>query len=362
MRIPRIKAYHSPVRFPDGRIVIGSMQFGVGAELRDDPAGTTWRLLGLLDGSRTAQEIVDVLREDDEHLDPDVIRAAVDTLINAGYIEDAGAPTPDLLTADELHRYTPNREFFAWVDDRPRATPWSAQLRLKAAQVTIVGLGGTGSALAAGLAAAGVGSVRLVDFDRVEESNLTRQLIYSQDDVGSTKTAAAARSLARLNRHVKVEVVELQVASQADLARVGSDVDLLIVCAERMQTMASDVATHTGVPWLLCAYAGPMAVVGIFVPGITPCWRCLIETTPNAGAIERNAERRPVSAANPVIAPVANISGHIGALEAVYFLADLRPQTVGRVLHQNLMRYDHSYYIEPSFWPGCPNCRPDGSL
>ena len=62
-----------------------------------------------------------------------------------------------------------------------------------------------------------------------------------------------------------------------------------------------------------------------------------------------------------VIAPTASLTGHLGALEAIYFLTGLRPQTVGRIFHQNLMIYDHFYYIEAPFWPECPACGADSA-
>jgi molybdopterin/thiamine biosynthesis adenylyltransferase len=299
-------------------------------------------------------------------LDPESVYEAIETFIDGGFVEDAGAPPPAGLTAAELARYDRNTNYFSWVDVQPRPSPYEHQRRLKNASVTVLGLGGTGSAVAMSLAAAGVGSLHCVDFDRVEEANLNRQLLYTEDDIGRPKVEAAVARLRRLNSHVNVTGQEVQVQSSDDIAPLAEGRDLLVLCAdtppEQIYLWTNEAALRTNTPWLVSAYAGPMLVVGIYVPFETPCYQCLNHDQAQKRVARDGSEAQALLAVpvvNAVIAPTANLTGHLGALEAVYFLTGLQPQTRGRVFHQNLMIYDHFYYVEPPFWAECPACGPE---
>ncbi len=207
MKLPRIKSAHYPVLFENGTILIGTVRYGVGSQLQDDQDGMVWKLLGLLDGTRTVDAIVAQMTHDIPGLDPQSVREALAALSNSGFVEDAGAGIPESLSQYEVERYATNLRYFAWVDDQPRESPYELQRRLKEARVTVVGLGGTGCAVAMSLVAAGVGLVRCADHDVIEASNLSRQLLYTEDDIGLPKSEAAVRRLRRLNPHVAVEGV-----------------------------------------------------------------------------------------------------------------------------------------------------------
>lgn len=362
MRYPRVKRVHHPVRLGDGRIRIGTVQYGVGAEI-PDPSGMIWRLLALLDGTRTPEAVVATVFADASGFDPGSVLGVIETLGAAGFLEDAGAEPPATLSAAEVARYASNTRYFAWVDTTPRPSPHEVQRRLKAAHVTVLGLGGTGSAMAMSLVAAGVGSLTCVDFDAVERSNLNRQLLYDEDDVGAPKVATAVRRLRRLNADARVDGLELRVESPEDLLGLMAGSDLFVLCADQpnpdIQLWTNEAALRTDTPWSISLYAGPMIVTGIFVPSRTACYACFwaLHTEGERGPDGRPPEPLFTSEpGNSVIAPTANLTGHLGALEAIYHLGGLQPQTVGRVLHQNLMIYDHSYYIEPPRRPDCPAC------
>lgn len=363
MRSPRVKRAHDPVRFADGRIRIGSVQYGVGAEMRDDAQGTVWRILELMDGTRSPEAIVETVAAERPEMDPTSIEEGVRTLLQSGFVEDAAAEIADGLDPEEIERYARSENYFSWIDTSPRARRMELQARLKRSRVVLIGLGGSGSAVAASLVAAGAGALRCVDFDRVELSNLNRQTLYDEADVGAPKVARAVERLRRMNRHVEVTGMERRIASEADAADVLAGFDLGVLCADAphpdVERWTNAAALALRIPWSMCYYAGPMLTTGIFVPFETPCYRCMEETAPNPLRAEGGEVGRPLyggTLENAAIAPTAALTGHLGALEAIYFLAGLRPQTVGRIFHQNLLIYDHSYFIEPRFVPGCPAC------
>jgi molybdopterin-synthase adenylyltransferase len=360
---PRVKPVHNPARLPDGAIRIGSMQFGVGAEIRSSDNDAIWRLLQLMDGSRSEASIVEGLLAESPALDRDSVREILQALIEGGFVEDAGAESPAELTTREIERYARGTNFYAWVDTTPRASPWEVQRRLRKSRVTVLGLGGAGSALVTGLVTSGVGSVRCVDYDRVELSNLNRQTLYTEADVGSSKVDRAVTRLQALNADVEVTGEERRVAGPEDIEELMRGCDLFALCADQPEPFellgwTNRSGLKTQCPWVMSFYAGPAMVVGLQVPFRAPCYRCLRHAAEVANRIEGDEMPFliPELVVNAVIAPTAALTGSLAALEAIYYLSGLKPQTVGRIFHQSLSIYDYSYYVEGDFWEDCPDC------
>lgn len=362
---PKIKRMHSPFRTPGGKIVIGTTQRETGAEIDDDDQGTVWLLLTLMDGTRTVDQIADAAVLARPGLDRDSVCQAVGAIIEHGFVEDAAAGPPREFSPEELDRYSRNINYFSWIDTLPRPSPFVHQQRLKGSKVSILGLGGSGSSVALTLAAAGVGSILCADFDKVEESNLSRQLLYDEDHVGKPKVEAAVKRLNMLNSHIEATGREVRVESADDVIPLMEGRDLLMMCADtprdRIQLIVNEAGLRTGVPWIVCAYAGPMLVVGTNVPFTTPCIECL-KHHEELEEIRRNRDKKEFLFTTPivqaVIAPTAGLTGCLGALEAIYFLTGLKPQTIGRNFHLNLLNYEHHYYYQWPFWPECPACGP----
>jgi molybdopterin/thiamine biosynthesis adenylyltransferase len=357
MEYPKIKHAMGGSRISDTKIILGALQWGIGVELTDDTNGTLWRLLKLMDGSRTRAEIATAMTKEAD-LNGESVLAAIDALVAEGFVEDAGARLPSVLDADELERYERSRHFFAWIERSPRPSPWDIQCRLKRARVCVIGLGGAGGALAASLVATGVGTVTCVDHDIVSVSNLNRTLLYSEADIGQSKVDVAVRRLRQLNHHVEVRGRERCITCSTDIDDLVAGHDLVVLCADEPRILIvqwmNQSALRTGTPWQMCLYAGPMVVTGIFLPGRSACWDCIPGSDggfPDVAEFELLTDHGP----NAVIAPSANLTGHTGALIATYFLADLPVQAIGRVLHHSLTRLDHAYYVDPMTQP-CRTC------
>lgn len=362
MRRPRVKRMHDPINFPGGRILIGSRQYGVGAEIQDG-SGHIWHALQLMDGSREFETVIRDLQAGPGGLDTRSAREIVEMLCESGYIEDADSDIADGFSRRELERYSRNENYFGWVDTTPRDTRFCFQARLRAAKVAVLGLGGTGSSVAASLVCAGVGHLRCVDFDVIELSNLNRQFIYAEDDLGAGKVERAVARLSRMNTDVIVEGLEQRIDSTESAARAINGMDFVVLCADTprpsVQLWTNDAAAASGTPWLVCFYAGPTLMTGIFIPGKTPCYRCLLASAPSTLRDDNGTRGEALYGTtdiNGVIAPTAGLAGQFGALETIYFLTGLQPQTVGRLFHLNLMIYDHSYYWTPEVSTACAQC------
>jgi molybdopterin-synthase adenylyltransferase len=362
MRRPRVKRVHNPVRFPGGCIRIGSAQYGVGAEIRDD-TGVIWRAIQLMDGSREFEAVIHDLQTGPGGLDNASAREIVAKLCGSGYIEDADAGMAGVFSSRELDRYSRNENYFGWVDTTPRDTRFSFQARLRAARVAVLGLGGTGSSVATSLVCAGIGHLRCVDFDVIELSNLNRQFLYTEDDLGASKVERAVARLSHMNTDVVVEGLEQRIDSTKSAARAVDGVDFVVLCADTpfpdVQLWVNDAAAGSSTPWSVCFYAGATLMTGIFIPGKTPCYRCLLASVPSILRDDEGTVGQTLYAVkepNAVIAPTAGIAGQFGALEVIYFLTGLQPQTVGRTFHQNLMIYDHIYHLTPEPSTTCAQC------
>ena len=264
MRQPRVKAEHAPYRIDGHRIRIGGVSYGIAAEI-DDPAGWIWTLLESLDGTRTPAAVVDRVVRLHPPLSPGAVQAGLAQLVGSGYLEDAAAPAPAGLTARDRERYDRARGYFRWLDLTPRASTWEPQERLRRARVTVVGVGGTGGVAALALAAAGVGHLHCVDPDVVELSNLSRQVIYTEDDIGAPKAEAAVARLSRLNTDITVSGQRLRVGAAADLLPLASGCDVLLLSADQppdVRVWANRACVAAGRPWVNAGYHGPLVTVG----------------------------------------------------------------------------------------------------
>jgi molybdopterin/thiamine biosynthesis adenylyltransferase len=359
---PRTKRSLSPFRLANGDILLARDVYGLGRRIPHDGSGALWALLGLMDGQRGVPELTKALRRVRRDWEEDDTRRAVARLARIGVVEEGGEGGPSALRAEEADRYSRNFDYFSLVTLGTPRTALELQLRLRSAHVTILGVGAIGTSTAVSLAAAGVGRLHLIDPDRVETSNLNRQVLYQTGDVGRWKVDAAADRLRAINPNLRVTRRRLFVRSQRELAPLLADCDLFVLGADRPHEIllwANDAAVAQGTSWLDNSYSGPRCSIALFVPGRTPCLRCLqhhLEGRARAEKVFVGSSLFPEPAANAVIAPTAGIAGHYGALRALYFLTGLRPEDDGTLLQMNLWDPGDVQVVRPRYWRACPAC------
>ncbi|MFD8252369.1 HesA/MoeB/ThiF family protein [Streptomyces werraensis] len=375
MRRPRIKPEHRAYRTVDGNVRIGSVVHGIGAEVLD-PDGWVWTLVEAMDGTRGPDDVVAEVTRRHPRLalaDEDVT-GAMDDLLRAGYVEDAGAPPPAELTAREQERYGRGMTLMRWMDLRPRASSWEPQLLLRRARVLLVGVGGTGGAAARDLVASGVGHLHCVEPDVVELSNLNRQTLFGEDDLGRPKLDAALSALRALNADTTLTGERREVRGPDDLEDLltaaeprqpdGAPYDLLLLAADRpseIRRWASRVCLATGTPWAEAGYRGPLVSVGMFAPGRGACWQCLRDAE-----VERRDLRlapgqdedvaSPRMPWNPVNAVTAGLSGSLLAHAALTLLCGIPPVEPGCRFGLNLMVPGDPVLQRSERRDDCPAC------
>ncbi|MFJ9121092.1 HesA/MoeB/ThiF family protein [Streptomyces sp. NPDC102394] len=369
MRRPRIKPEHRAYRTVDGNVRIGSVVHGVGAEVKD-PDGWVWTLVEAMDGTRSASDVVAEVARRHPHLrlpEPDIAQAMTD-LTAAGYVEDAGAAPPSELSERERERYGRGMTLLRWMDLSPRASAWEPQLMLRRARVLLVGLGGTGSAAARDLVASGVGLLHCVEPDVVELSNLNRQTLFREADLGTPKLDAALTALRALNSDTTVTGERGEVRGPSDLEDLltggGPRYDLLLLAADRppvIRRWANQVCLASGTPWAEAGYRGPLVSVGVFAPGRGACWECL-----RSAEIERRDLRlapgqdeeaaSPRMPWNPVNAVTASLSGGLLAHAAIMLLCGIPPVEPGCRFGLNLMVPGEAIMQRAERRADCPAC------
>ncbi|HEX4831136.1 MAG TPA: ThiF family adenylyltransferase [Trebonia sp.] len=217
---------------------------------------------------------VPFFRADHPALPGAVLRRGARQLLGSGYVEDAAAPVPVALSERDTIRHDRAVRYFRWLDLAPRASPWEPQARLRAARVTT---GGTGGIAALALAASGVGRLHCVDPDEVELSNLSRQVLYTEDDIGAPKADVAVARLGRLNRDIEVTGQRLRAAGAGDLRGLARDCDVLLLAADQPpagRPWANLACLAAGRPRVDAGYHGPLVRAAAFVPGRGPCREC----------------------------------------------------------------------------------------
>lgn len=274
----------------------------------------------------TLRSFVNVYLNDDDirYLDREATRLGPGDVLSIVPSVAGGAPTATsetaapALTPDDYERYSRHLILPEVGVD--------GQRRLKGARVLCVGAGGLGSPAALYLAAAGVGTIGLIDFDAVEVSNLQRQIIHSTDDIGRSKLQSAKNRLSGLNPHLKVESFETRLTS-ANALEIFRGYDVVLDGTDNFATryLVNDACVLLGIP---NAYGSIFRFEGqasVFAAKDGPCYRCLYPEPPPPGLV-------PSCAEGGVLGVLPGLIGTIQATETMKLILGGGRPLVGRLL------------------------------
>jgi adenylyltransferase/sulfurtransferase len=273
-----------------------------------------------------------------DHIDATVTSGAtgLEALLDAAPAEELPA-----LGRDELVRY-----------GRHLLLPevgLDGQRKLKAARVLVVGAGGLGSPVALYLAAAGVGTIGLVDFDRVDLSNLQRQILHGTKDVGRSKLASAADRLRDVNPHVRVEPHETRLTSSNALEIIEA-YDLVIDGTDNFATryLVNDACVLLGKPNVYGSIFRFDGQASVFCTTDGPCYRCLYPEPPPPGLV-------PSCAEGGVLGVLPGLVGTIQANEAIKLLLGIGESLIGRLVVVDALAFRiRTLNLRKN--PRCPAC------
>lgn len=240
-----------------------------------------------------------------------------------------------MLTTNERERY--DRQI------KIREIGEAGQEKLKRAKVIIAGSGGLGSPAAIYLTAAGVGTIRIVDHDKVELSNLNRQVLHWDKDIGRSKVDSAAEKLSQLNQDVKIEAVE-EMINEANISQLVTGFDVIIDSMDNLPTryLLNKAAIEKNIPFVHGTVYGLEGRAMTIIPGKTACLRCVYRGLIPPGQC-------------PAVGVIPAVIGCIQATEAIKYIMG-----IGKLLTNRLLVYDGMNMKFTEFAvkrdPNCEHC------
>lgn len=218
------------------------------------------------------------------------------------------------------------------------------QKKLKSSHIIVAGMGGLGSPISIYLACAGVGKLTLVDFDTVELSNLNRQILHWDEDIGEKKVISAARKLRRINPFVEIIPIESRITGM-NIRELIRGADIVMDAMDNMGTrlIINEACVKEGIPFIHGGIYGFMGEATTIIPGRTPCLECIY---PRGTEVKKPF---PVFGATPAL--IASIQ----VMEAIKLIGGFGRLLAGRMLYFNGENME--------FWitdierdPKCPVC------
>jgi adenylyltransferase/sulfurtransferase len=321
----------TPLRpYADGAVTVDVEAATVGEALGELVARHPSLRKHLYDDAGEVRSFVNLYKNDEDvrYLERDETRLAADDSLSIVPSIAGGADTPSPrrgegqgeggLSNEEIRRYS-----------RHLIMPEvgvEGQKKLKAARVLAIGAGGLGSPLTVYLAAAGIGTIGLVDFDVVDDSNLQRQILYGSSDVGRPKLQAAAERLRDINPYVRIVPYETRLSSENAL-EIFRDFDVVADGTDNFPTryLVNDACVLTGKPNVYASIFRFEGQASVFWAEKGPCYRCLYSEPPPPGLV-------PSCAEGGVLGILPGLLGVIQATETIKLVLGTGDSLVGRLL------------------------------
>lgn len=352
MRRPRIKRTTEEIETPDGDVYL--LRPSADNDIRiEKPDEEERRLLAAVNGERTVEE----LRAEFGAKEVDDL---ISQLQELEVLEDAD--DDERVPGAELERFDRQLRYFSDIGSSG-LPPSECQRRLREAKVAVLGVGGLGGWAAWALACTGVGEMWLIDGDRVEVSNLNRQILYTEADIGLLKVECAAARLRAFNSMARITTTARRLESEADIAEFIAGSDVVIDAADwpahDIERWCNSACFEAGIPYITMSHFPPIARVGpLYVPGKTGCFACQ-ETAYrreyplfDVAVEQRRAKPSPAATLGPAC---GLIGGQVG-LEVMHLLTGLAtPSTQGAAHIYDLRTMEvKREQVVPE--PDCPIC------
>lgn len=264
-----------------------------------------------------------------EHMDVRVLTGGMHAWLAANLPVDCDEDLPPV----ELDRYQP----------QVRAIGEKAQEKLAKGRVAIIGLGGLGCAAAQYIFGAGIGTVVLIDGDTISESNLHRQTLYSQRDVGKMKVEVAADALTRLNPHVHIVACNQYFVPKLEYLLASCQVVLDCTDSYLSRVAVHVTARQRKVPVVYGAAQRSLGEVAAFGPD-GPCYHCFMPESPDVAACMSSG----------IIGPVCGLVGSLQAMEAIKILSGIGAMSYGTVRRIDMLR-GTTIQFDVRVLPSCPH-------
>lgn len=333
---PKVKSTTRLYRL-DNLLYLGSS--GLDTEI-PDPTGSIEYLLHTMDGERTVAQLQATIQQKYPNVTSEEIVQAVKQFDQAGFLENAAFGFQDLLTEYDVARWERNINFLGSFADL-HTNKYELQYRLKTARVVLLGLGGLGSHLLYDLVALGVQHLRVVEFDKVELSNLNRQILYTERDIGKPKAELAAERILAFNPHLHLEVISKRLGSLEDILEVIQESDCVICVADRpkmeLVRWVNEACVRQRVALLNGGLDVQRGVYYTIIPGVTGCVECwklqVQQEDPISNALIDEKRRLQIGGENAAFVPLVTLVGGLMLSEFVRYTTQMAPLvSAGRLM------------------------------
>jgi len=348
---PRIKRTTEQIEAPNGDLYLLRPSARTDIQI-ENPDAEGRRLLAALDGTLEREEL-------EERFGKEAVGDLLAQLEELGLVEDAA--DDDLIPPATTDRFDRQIRYFSDITTGP--TPSQCQARLESARIVVLGVGGLGGWSALSLACCGVGEMLLIDGDLVEESNLNRQVLYTEADIGRPKVEVAAERLGAFNSRMRLDTIPERVDGEESVAAVIDGYDLVIDAADwpahEIEQWVNGACFEAEIPYITMSHFPPIARVGpLYIPGVTGCFACQVTAYRRSYpmfdvAIEqRRAKPSPAATLGPAC---GLIGGQVGLdiMHHLTGLAEPSTQGVGHIYDLRTMEVEREPVVPE---PDCPVC------
>lgn len=240
-----------------------------------------------------------------------------------------------MLSPEELKRYTRQMMMDRWGEE--------TQLKLKGSTIFIAGAGGLGSPVSIYLAVAGIGNIRVCDFDSPDWSNLNRQILHNHGRIGTNKAISAQQTLNELNPHVTVTAFTDKIVADNVDDLVGN-ADLIVDCMDNFPTryLLNESAVRKRIPLVYGSIWGLEGRLSFISPPETPCLKCMFPEPPPAEVF-------------PVVGATPGVIGTLQAMEVIKYFTGVGENLKGKILVWEGKKVEFKKYKAYKD-PACPVC------
>jgi bacteriocin biosynthesis cyclodehydratase domain-containing protein len=352
MRRPRITRTTESVTAPDGDVYLRRASADNDVRI-EQPSEKDRRLLAALDGEHTLEAL-------HAEFGARLVDETVSQMRELDVIEDAA--DDDLIDPAERTRFDRQLRYFSDLGGGV-LPPSECQRRLHEAKVAVLGVGGLGGWAAMALVTCGIGEMWLVDGDRVEISNLNRQILYTPAEIGAMKVEVAAARLRAFNPEARITATSRRLGSVAEIADFIDGADIVIDAidwpAVDVELWCNQACFEAGIPYITMSHFPPLARVGpMYVPGVTGCYECQRigwrRDYPMMDVAIDAMRAQPSPSAN--LGPACGLIGGQIGMEALHLLTGLATPSTQGVEHVYDLRTMEVKRNEVVPEPECPIC------
>jgi adenylyltransferase/sulfurtransferase len=240
-----------------------------------------------------------------------------------------------MFSSDELNRYNRQMLMEGWGLE--------TQGKLKQSTVFIAGAGGLGSPVSIYLAVAGIGNIRICDFDKIEMSNLNRQVLHYPERIGTNKALSAKMTIEKINPDIQVTALTEKIVDENIDTLIGN-ADVIVDCMDNFPTryILNEAAIRKGIPLVFGSIWGMEGRMSFIKPPETPCLQCIY---PEA----------PPSETFPVVGATPGVIGSLQALEVIKYLTGIGDNMKGKIMVWDGLKGEFKNYKAYKD-PACPVC------